>query len=167
MKKLSYNLFPLPVLIPGYLFIMFSLASILINPGSGQMGFRTDQLASSAAFFFIGLVIITSRTRLTIPATSGYIIRDTFFLGMNFSQEKIVIPGKGTRILICGKTKKGTGYYRLVLPVTYMFRSYDMVFCGEKGMVKIMNTDYARALKVAEFLKENLKMKYSFEPDVN
>jgi len=135
--------------------------------GSGQMGFRSEQLASSAAFLIIGLIIISSRTKLIIPGVNGYIIKETMILGMNFSQEKIKIPGRCTRILICGKMKKGTGYYRYILPVTYVFKSYDMVFCGELGMTKIMNTDYTRSLKVAEFLKENLKIDYRVNTDFN
>lgn len=167
MKKISYNIFPLPVLILGYLLIFFSFVSILINPASGRMGFRSEQLAASATFLIIGLIIASSRTRLIIPGINGYIIKENVILGMNFSQEKIKIPGRCTRILICGKMKKGTGYYRYVLPVTYMFKSYDMVFCGEQGMTKIMNTDYTRALKVAEYLKENLKIDYRFDPEIN
>jgi hypothetical protein len=167
MKKISYNIFPLPVLLLGYLFILVSFTLVIINPVSGQSGFRSEQLASSAAFLVIGLVIVTSRTKLIIPGVNGYIIKETVILGINFSQEKIKIPGRCTRILICGKMKKGTGYYRYVLPVTYMFKSYDMVFCGELGMTKILNTDYSRALKVSEFLKETLKIDYRFEPELN
>ncbi|HLN54938.1 MAG TPA: hypothetical protein VK207_03035 [Bacteroidales bacterium] len=165
MKKIAYNIFPLPVVILGYIFVFFSFASVLINPSSGQMEFRSDQVAGSATFLIIGLVIVSSRTRLVIPGVNGYIIKESVILWMNFSQEKIIIPGRCTRILICGKMKKGTGYYRYVLPVTYMFKSYDMVFCGELGMTKIMNTDYSRALKVAEFLKDNLKIDYRFDPE--
>lgn len=167
MQKISYNIFPLPVLVIGYIFILFSFVSILINPASGQMGFRAEQVASSATFFIIGLIIISSRTRLIIPGINGYIIKENVILGINFSQEKIKIPGRSARILICGKVKKGTGYYRFVLPVTYMFKSYDMVFCGELGMTKIMNTDYSRAVKIAEFLKEHLKIDYRFVPELN
>ena len=167
MKKISYNIFPLPVLVLGYLFILVSFTLVVVNPVSRQYGFISEQLASAAAFLVIGLVIITTRTRLIIPGVNRYIIKETMILGMNFSQEKIKIPGRCTRILICGKTKKGTGYYRYVLPVTYMFKSYDMVFCGELGMTKILNTDYSRALKVSEFLKESLKIDYRFEPELN
>ncbi len=167
MKKLSNNIFPLPILILGYIFILFSIVSVLINPASRQMGFRTEQLPSAMTFLIIGMVVISARTRIIVPGVNGYIVRETVILGINFSQEKIKIPGRCTRILICGKMKKGTGYYRYILPVTYIFKSYDMVFCGELGMTKILNTDYSRALKVAEFLKENLKINYRIEPEIN
>lgn len=168
MKRISYNLFPVPFMLLGYIFIILPVIAVLGNMTAGQLSsFNSERIAVSATLLVIGLVLVSFRSGIIIPGDAGYLIKEASIMGITFSQEKIKIPGRSTRILICGKIKKATGYYRLVLPVTYFFKSFDMVFCGELGMTKILNTDYSRALKIAEFLKENLKIEYRFEPEIN
>ena len=74
----------------------------------------------------------------------------------NLFPKPLVVTGKE-------KTKRGTGYYRFVLPVSYNFKSYDMFFHSETGIIRLINTDCRRAIKIAEFFKSKVKLDYTLE----
>jgi len=163
MKNYSYSLFPKPLILAGYTLFILALVLLLVNFNPDKSEDRMADFASSVATTFIGLVLVSFRSKISIDAKSGIVIKESGLLGINMSSEKIKIPGNCDKIFIRQKNKKGTGYYRSVLPVNYKFKSYDMFFHSKSGSVRIINTDCSRAVKIAEFLKSNLKLDYTLE----
>jgi hypothetical protein len=162
MKKYTYNLFPKPMVVVGYTLIFLSIACILVSIFIIQNG---DHLSFPApvAFMIIGLIMVSFKSRIIIPENFRFILKESNLFAMTLSREKINIPHDCNRILIKQIKKKGTGYYRFVLPVTYSFKSYDMFLCSESGIVRLINTDYSRSLKIAEFIKSNFNIEYILE----
>jgi hypothetical protein len=159
MKKYIYNLFPKPMVVFGYTLIFLSIAYILVSIFLIKNG---DHLYFPApiAFFIIGLIMVSFKSKIIIAENFRFILKESSLLTMTLSREKIIIPHYCNRVLIKQKNKKGTGYYRFVLPVTYSFKSYDMFLCSESGVARLINTDYSRSLKIAEFIKSNFNIEY-------
>jgi hypothetical protein len=163
MKKYSYKLFPKPLVLTGYALIILAFVLFFVNFYSAKSESHLDDLVSSIAIIFIGLVLASFRSKIIIDDKSDIVIKESGLLGMTLSSEKVRIPHNCDRIYIKQKNKKGTGYYRSVLPVSYKFKSYDMFFHSDKGVVRLINTDYSRAIKIAGFFKSNLKLDYILE----
>lgn len=163
MKTHSYNLFPKPLVLIGYALIILAFVLFFLNLYSGKSESILNDLVSSIAIVFIGLVLVSFRSKIIIDDKSEIVIKESDFLGLTLSNEKIKIPHGCDRIFIKQKNKTGTGYYRSVLPVNYKFKSYDMFFHSDKGVVRLINTDCSRAIKIAEFFKSNLKLDYTLE----
>jgi hypothetical protein len=163
MKNYSYNLFPKPLILAGYALIILAFVLLLVNLNSVKSDDHIDDFVSSVAIAFIGLVLVSFRSKIIIDDQSDIVIKESDFLGMTLSSEKVRIPHDCDKIYIKQKNKRGTGYYRSVLPVSYSFKSYDMFFHSETGIVRLINTDCSRAIKIAEFFKSNLKLDYTLE----
>lgn len=163
MKIYSYNLFPKPLVLTGYALIILAFVLFILNLYSGKSESIQNDLVSSIAIVFIGLVLVSFRSKIIIDDKPGIVCKESGFLGISFSNEKIKIPHNCDRIFIKQKNKKGTGYYRSVLPVDYSIKSFDMFFHSDSGVVRLLNTDCSRALKIAEFFKSNLKLDYTLE----
>jgi hypothetical protein len=162
MKEYSYNLFPKPFVVAGYILISLAFVLVAFNIISGKGEIQSNYFVSSVALIFIGLVLISFRSKISIDGSSD-IVKESSMLGMTLSSEKVKIPRDCDKIIIKQKNKSGTGYYRLVLPVGYSFKSFDMFFHSDAGIIRLINTDYKRAIKIAEFLKSNLKLEYLLE----
>lgn len=163
MKNYSYNLFPKPLVMAGYAIIILAFVLLIVNLNSGKNESYMDDLISSVAIVFIGLVLVSFRSKIIIDDQSDIVIKESNFLGMTLSSEKVRIPHNCDRIYIKQKNKRGTGYYRSVLPVNYSFKSFDVFFHSETGIVRLINTDCSRAIRIAEFFKSNLKLDYTLE----
>jgi len=163
MKKYSYNLFPKPLIITGYALIIFSLVLVVGNLVSAKNEGRIEDFISAVAIAFIGLVLVSFRSGISIDVRSGIVIKESGFLGIPLSSEKIKIPHNCDKIFIRQMNKTGTGYYRSVLPVNYSLKSFDMFFHSDSGVVRFINTDCSRAIKIAEFFKSNLNLDYTLE----
>ncbi len=163
MKNYSYNLFPRPLILAGYAIIILAFVLLIVNLSSGKKENHMDDFVSSVALVFIGLVLVSFRSKIIIDDKPGILIKESGFLGIPLSNESIKIPNNCDRIYIKQQNKKGTGYYRSVLPVNYSFKSFDIFFHSDKGVVRLINTDCSRAIKIAEFLKSNLKLDYTLE----
>jgi hypothetical protein len=163
MKKYTYHLFPKPLVITGYILIILSLTMALlsITPIKGFDYFYNP--FAPFAFFIIGIIMVFFKSTLILNIKSEFVLKESSLLNILLSREKIKIPPNCNRIIIKEKKKTGTGYYRLVLPVDYVFKSYDMFFCSDSGVIRLINTDYKRAGKIAEILKEGLKLNYLIE----
>jgi len=162
MKTYTYNLFPKPFVIFGYTLIFISIIYILVSILIIKNG---DYIIFPApiALMFISLIFVFFKTKIIINEDFRFIIKESNLLNIILSREKVNIPLDCNRILIKQKNKKGTGYYRFVLPVTYTFKSYDMFLCSESKVVRLINTDYSRSLKIAEFFKSNFNIEYILE----
>jgi hypothetical protein len=163
MKEYSYNLFPKPFVVAGYILISLAFVLMAFNIISGKEEIHSNYFVSSVGLIFIGLVLISFRSKIIIDASSDIVVKESSMLGMKLSTEKVKIPGNCDKIIIKQEHKKGTGYYRFVLPVSYTFKSFDMFFHSETGIVRLINTDYKRAIRIAEFLKSNLELEYLLE----
>lgn len=163
MKNYSYNLFPKPLVMAGYAIVILAFVLLIVNLNSGKNESYMDDLISSVAIVFIGLVLVSFRSKIIIDDQSDIVIKESNFLGMTLSSEKVRIPHNCDRIYIKQKNKRGTGYYRSVLPVNYSFKSFDVFFHSETGIVRLINTDCSRAIRIAEFFKSNLKLDYTLE----
>ena len=163
MKNYSYNPFPKPLVLAGYALIILAFILLIVNLITGKNESLTEDLITTVAIVFIGLVLVSFRSKIIIDDKSGIVIKESDFLGISLSNEKIKIPFNCDKIIIKQKNKTGTGYYRSVLPLSYKFKSYDMFFHSDKGVVRLLNTDCSRAIKIAEFFKSNLKLDYTLE----
>jgi hypothetical protein len=163
MKKYSYNLFPKPLVVTGYLLLILAFVLFLINLNSGQSENLFNDFVVSLAITFVGLIMISFRSKIIIDDKSGFVLKESGLSGLTLSREKIKIPDNCDKIIIKEKTRRGTGYYRFVLPVSYNFKSYDMFFHSERGIIRLINTDCRRAIKIAEFFKTNMKLDYILE----
>jgi hypothetical protein len=163
MKKYSYNLFPKPLILAGYALIILAFVLLIINLNTVKREDHMNDFVSSVAIAFIGLILVSFRSKIIIDDKSGIVIKESGLLGITLSDEKIKIPHNCDKIFIKQKNKTGTGYYRSVLPVSYKFKSFDMFFHSETGIVRIINTDCSRAIKIAEFFKSNIKLDYTLE----
>jgi hypothetical protein len=163
LKEYTYNLFPKPLVIAGYVLICLAFILVAFNLISGKGENHSNDFVSSVALIFIGLILISFKSKIMIDVKSNIVVKESGMLGMTLSSEKIKIPGNCDKIFIKQKDKRGTGYYKFVLPVSYNFKSFDMFFHSETGVVRLINTDHKRAIKIAEFFKSNLKFEYIFE----
>lgn len=159
MKKYTYNLFPKHLVVAGYILIILSIVYILV---SILLMENIDNLNVSApvAFIIIGFIIVSFKSKIIIDNNFRFIIKESILLNMTFSKERVCIPGDCNKIIIKKIIKKGTGYYRFVLPVNYSFKSYDMFLVSGSSVVRLINTDYPRSLKIAEFFKTNFSIEY-------
>jgi hypothetical protein len=163
MKNYSYNLFPKPLVLAGYTFIILAFVLLIVNLNSGKSGNLVNDLMSSVAIVFIGLIMVSFRSKIIISEKSDIVVKESGLLGMKLSSEKIRVPYNCDKIIIRQKDKAGTGYYRSVLPVNYSFKSFNMFFHSDTGIVRLINTDCSRAIKIAEFFKSNLQLDYTLE----
>ena len=80
------------------------------------------------------------------------------------SKDQIRIPKGATQVIIKQKTKSAKGYIQGVVGFGYRLKSYDVYFDSDKGLVSIIHTDYERAVKIAELIKDHLGLDYSLQP---
>jgi hypothetical protein len=111
----------------------------------------------------IGVIVAAFKSKIVIDENFSFILKESNLLSMTLSRERINIPHECNRILIKQKNKKGTGYYKFILPVTYSFKSYDMFLYSESRIIRLINTDYSRSLKIAQFFKSNFNIEYTLE----
>jgi len=162
MKTYTYNLFPKPFVIFGYTLIFLSITYILVSILITKNGDRII-FPAPIALMIISLIIVSFNSKIIIDEDFRFVIKESSLLNMILSREKVNIPHDCKKILIKQKNKKGTGYYRFALPVTYSFKSYDMFLCSQSRVVRLINTDYSRSLKIAEFFKSNFHIEYILE----
>lgn len=162
MKTYTYNLFPKPLVLLGYTLIFLSVTYILVSILIIKNGDRVI-FPAPVGLIIISMIIVFFKSKIIIDEDFRFVIKESNLLNMILSREKVNIPHDCNRILIKQKNKKGTGYYRFVLPVTYSFKSYDMFLCSESRVVRLINTDYSRSLKIAEFFKSNFNIEYILE----
>ena len=61
------------------------------------------------------------------------------------------------------KPKQGRGYFQGAVGFSYRIQSSDLYLTNDRGAVKIISTDHKRAIKIAEILKDQLKLDYSIK----
>jgi len=162
MKKYSYNLFPKPFVVIAYILIFLSMAYILVNALIIENWHHLN-LPGPIVLIIIGLIIVSFKSKIIIDIDFQYILKESSMLYLVLSKEKVAVPSNCNRIFIKQKIKRGAGYYKLVLPVSYSFKSYDMFLCSDSDIVRLINTDYSRSLRIAEFFKSHFNIEYTLE----
>ncbi|MCJ7717482.1 MAG: hypothetical protein MUO54_13315, partial [Anaerolineales bacterium] len=119
------------------------------GPAIGALGFGV-----------FGLILTTFRTRFTIDLASYQIFKEYRVFGLLLTKDQIRIPKGATQVIIKQKTKIGKGYIQAAVGFGYRIRSCDVYFSSEKGLVSIIHTDYERAVKIADLIKDHLGLDY-------
>ncbi len=81
-------------------------------------------------------------------------------IGFKLSREEVKIPASTSQVMIKQKSKEGRGYIQGAVGFGYKIKSCDVYFESNNRMIRIINTDYKRAIKIAELLKETLSIDY-------
>lgn len=163
MKQYSYFLFPVFFIVLGVLAIGLSVYSLIFSIDYASLDEEYYTLIGALGFFLIGIVFLTFRGYIKVDKEQMQIIKENKVFGFLLSRDIVKVPKKVTQILIQEKPKKARGYIQAAVGFTYMIQSSDLYFTSERGAVKIISTDHERAIKIAEILKEQLKLNYSIK----
>lgn len=163
MKKYAYNLFPLALVILGYIFIGLSIYSATFAIDYATLEDSSSRIVGTVGFLGIGLLLVTFRTRFYVDEKRLLILKEYRVFGRNLSTDKIKIPKDTDRIFIVPKKKRGKGYINGVVPFGYDLTSFDVYFSLKNSSVPIIKTDRKRAIKIAEFIKSATQIEYSLK----
>ncbi len=163
MKNYAYNLFPLALVILGYIFIGFSIYSATFAIDYSALEESSGRIVGMVGFLGIGLLLVTFRTRFFVDEKRLLILKEYRVFGRSLSTDKIKIPKEADRILIVPKKKRGKGYINGVVPFEYDLNSYDVYFGLKNSSVPIIKTGRRRAIKIAEFIKSVTQIDYSIK----
>lgn len=159
MKKYTYNLFPVQLIVLGYMLIIIGIVG-----GIYYFNSSLDKSFSLAIIsILIGLVMVTYRTSITIDSLANVIVKNSRMFGFSLSNERVMIPKNCKGLVLKQRIKQGTGYYKTVIPMNYDVKSCDMFFYSDKGVVRLLNTDIHRAKIIADLISETLSISYSVE----
>ena len=163
MKNYTYNLFPLALVILGYIFIVLSIYSAIFTIDYSALEDSASQIVGALGFLGIGLLLVSLRTRFSVDEKRLLILKESRVFGGKLSTDKIKIPKEANEILIVPQKKRGKGYINGVIPFGYDLKSYDVYFSLKNSIVPIVKTDRSRAIKIAEFIKSVTQMEYSIK----
>lgn len=160
MKHYSYFLFPPFLLVIGVILIGISIYSFLLDIDYSTVSDDYGAIVGAVGFGLFGLILTTFRTRFTIDLATYQIFKEYRVFGLLLSKDQIRIPKGATQVIIKQKTKIGKGYIQAVVGFGYRIRSCDVYFSSDKALVRIINTDYERAVKIAVLIKDRLGLDY-------
>lgn len=160
MKHYSYFLFPPVLIVIGIILIGLGIYFFLFTIDYSALSENYEVLVGPAGFAFFGLILTTFRTRFSIDSASNQILKEFKVFGLLLSKDQIRIPLQASQVVIKQTTKSGKGYMQGVVKFGYRIKSCDVYFESDKGLVRILNTDYERALKIAGFIKDQLGLDY-------
>jgi len=157
MKKYTYNLFPLVLILIGFLLICLSVYSAIFAIDYSELEESAGQIVGAIGFLAIGLFLITFRSRISVDEKKLLIVKEYRVFGGKLSQEIIRIPEKAYEIIIVPKKKRARGYVNAVVPFGYNLNSHDVYFALANSRVPIIKTDRKRAIKIVEFIKSSIQ----------
>ena len=164
MKHYSYFLFPPFFIVIGIILIGMGIYLFLFTIDYSALSDNYEALVGPAGFALFGLILTTFRTRFSIDSASNQIFKEFKVFGLLLSKDQIRIPSQASRVLIKQTTKRGKGYMQAVVKFGYRIKSCDVYFESDRGLVRILNTDYDRALKIAGLIKDQLDLDYHLQP---
>ena len=160
MKHYSYFLFPPFLFVIGVILVGLGIYFFLFTIDYSVLSENYEVLIGPAGFALFGLILTTFRTRFSIDSSSNQIFKEFRVFGLLLSKDQIRIPLKAKQVIIKQSTKSGKGSMQGVVKFGYRIKSCDVYFESDKGLVRILNTDYERALKIAGFIKDQLGLEY-------
>ncbi len=144
----------------GFLGIGFSLYSLIFIVDYSNLTEEYHTLVGALGFGLIGAILTTFKGRFSIDAVRMQIVKEYRVFGFKLSSEKVKIPPLTSQVLIKQKSKEGRGYIQGAVGFGYKIKSCDVYFDSNRRVIRIINTDYKRAIKIAELLKETLSIDY-------
>ena len=160
MRQYSYFLFPVFFIVIGFLGIGFSMYSLIFMVDYPNLTEEYHTLVGALGFGLIGGILTTFRGKLSVDTAKMKIIKEYRVFGLRLSREEVKIPQETKQILIKQKTKEGRGYVQAAVGFGYKIKSCDVYFDSNRRMIRIISTEYKRAIKIADLLKETLKLDY-------
>ena len=112
MKNYSYNLFPLAIVILGYIFIGLSIYSATFSIDYSALEDSSGRIVGTVGLLGIRFLLVTFRTRFFIDEKRLLILKEYRVCGKNLSTDEIKIPKEAVRIIIIPKKKRGKGIRR-------------------------------------------------------
>jgi hypothetical protein len=161
MRKIRYALFPLALRLIGMAFILIALYNVYtLTTGYRDPQYIQKVVGISLGFFLIGFILNTTCSVLKFDTTKMLIRKRMYIFGIKLSDEVVRVPKDCNELIIRQKNKENTGYLGLVVPVNYTLKAGDLFFRRDKNLVRLMNTDPKRAVKIAEIIKEEFHLDY-------
>ncbi len=161
MRKIRYALFPLALRLLGMAFILIALYNVYtIIREYKDPQYVQKAIGTSVGFLLIGFILNTTCSVLKFDTTKMLIRKRMYIFGIKLSDEVVRVPKDCKEVIIRQKNKENTGHFGLVIPVNYVLKTGDLFFNREKGLVRLMNTDPKRAVKIAEIIKEEFHLDY-------
>lgn len=160
MKQYSYLLFPVPLVVLGFLGLGFSVYELIFMVDYPNLAEEYHTLVGALGFGLIGAILTTFKGSLSIDTVRMQIVKEYRVFGLKLSGEEVKIPQGTSQISIKQKIKKGRGYIQAVVGFAYKIKSCDVYFDSNPRMIRIISTEYKRAIKIAELLKETLNLNY-------
>lgn len=106
MKNYTYNIFPIALVILGYIFIGLSVYSAIFAIDYSAFEDSSSRIIGTIGFLGIGLMLITFRTRFSVDEKMLLILKEYRVFGGKLSTEKIKIPKEANKIFIIPKKKE-------------------------------------------------------------
>ncbi len=163
MKQHSYFLFPVFFIIIGFVGIGISVYSLIFTINYSNLNEEYQTLVGALGFGLVGAILTTFKGRFSVDTAKMQIIKEYRVFGFRLSNDKVKIPPKANQVLIQQKLKEGRGYIQGAIGFGYKIKSCDVYFATNRGAVRIINTEYKRAVRIAELLKESLSLDYRIE----
>ncbi len=160
MKQYSYSLFPVFFIVIGALGIGFFLYSLIFIVDYSNLTEEYHSLVGALGFGLIGAILTTFKGRFSIDPVKMQIVKEYRVFGFKLSNDIVKIPLSTSQVLIKQRLKEGRGYIQAAVGFGYKIKSCDVYFDSNRRMIRIINTEYKRAVKIAELLKETLGIDY-------
>ena len=128
MKQYSYFLFPVFLIVIGFLGIGFSVYSLIFIVDYPNLTEEYHTGVGALGFGFIGAILTTFKGKLSIDTVRMYIVKEYRVFGLRLSREQVKIPQQTKQILIKQKTKEGRGYVQAAVGFGYKIKSCDVYF---------------------------------------
>ena len=160
MRPYSYFLFPVFLIVIGFVGIGYSVYSLIFLVDYSNLTEEYHTLVGALGFGLIGAILTTFKGRLSVDTVRMLIVKEYQVLGFKLSREEVKIPQQTKQILIKQKIKEGRGYIQAAVGFGYKIKSCDVYFDANPRMIRIISTEYKRAIKIAELLQETLNLNY-------
>jgi len=159
-KSYTYNLFSPGLIATGYLFIGIAVTLLCLALFTSASEEPYGYLSIAFMLTGIGLIIVSTSSTITVVEEPMEVLLESRMFGMVTSNKRVKIPTGCKGLLIKITTKRSVSRFNAVLPVTSTFKSFDMFFYTDTRVVRLINTDYDRAIEIAIFIKEQLGIDY-------
>ena len=160
MKQYSYFLFPVLFRTIGFLGIGISVYLLIFNVEYSKLNEVYQSLVGAIGFGLMGLILTSFKGKISIQKDKMQVIKEYRVFGLKLSADNVKIPANAYQVLIQRKSKKGRGYIQGVVGFGYRLESCDLFFVTDRSTVRIINTEYNRAVIIAELLRETLNFEY-------
>ena len=119
-----------------------------------------ENFLASIFFIIIGFIALTFRNHIFFDKNKRQIVRKEKIFWIPISNKKIIVPQEYNKVVIKLLTKTADSYVNLVQSVPVSYTSADMFFVTPTKVRRIINTDFKRALKIAEMIKQVFEIEY-------